>query len=73
MDHSKLESRGRVSFGLKSIVDFPSSHTHQLGKVWSRTILVHKNFFLLQIRCLLVSMYWFFVITFFLSTSVSLF
>ena len=56
-----------VSVGLKSIVDFPSSHTHK----WERfdcpgLFLVHNNsvFFKLPIRCLLVSII-FFVLFFF--------
>ena len=70
MNHFKLKCRDGVYWMevYQKLSEF--AHT-QLEKVWSRIILVTNIF--LSYSMLACAMYWFFVITFFFSTSVPLF
>ena len=69
MDHFKLKSR--CVFWMEVYQRLSEFAHTQMEEVWSRITLVHNNFFL-SYSMFACAMFWFFVTTFF-STSVSLF
>ena len=68
----KTKKQRRCFFGWKFIKDFPSSHIHKWKRFGPGLFWCITHFFL-SYSIFACAMYWFFVITFFFSTSVSLF